>query len=482
MPATPSGVPKRASVADSLPKVDEPLEAPYRHRGTRAVARMVEFAPSTGGLALWVKHQNISESQAFLASGPLVVTDGCTIFYSEGFEHLSLPEQVGHVAHEVLHIALRHPQRYLALKQLLGDVDLALFTICADAIVNSALSHLTWLQLPQGSVYLDGLLKSALQLSLPVDKALLQWDVETLYRALDDRVTPPKRGNNSSNTTSAAAQKPSDTGQSASAHTSSGQTGQAGGHAPASDGQRAARARALGRPTQADLVPSPATQGLPESEAEQAREWRERLTRAHAGDGAHSMLRTLMADLPKTRTPWEQVLRTQLARSLSHEPELSWSRPSRSYLANQGRSGPHHRMPFEPGTSPSRAVPRLALVVDVSGSIDDALLQRFAREISAITRRLAAGVTLVVGDDRVRRVAYFKPSRFQLDAIEFKGGGSTDFTPLLEEAERHRPDIIVVLTDLDGPAHHRPRCPVVWAVPPLFALVAPPFGRKLVLG
>ena len=54
--------------------------------------------------------------------------------------------------------------------------------------------------------------------------------------------------------------------------------------------------------------------------ADQTREWGERVLRAHAGDGVHSMLRTLIADLPRTRTPWEQVLRTQLARSLSPKP------------------------------------------------------------------------------------------------------------------------------------------------------------------
>jgi predicted metal-dependent peptidase len=143
--------------------------------------------------------------------------------------------------------------------------------------------------------------------------------------------------------------------------------------------------------------------------------------------------------------------------------------------------GLHRRMPFEPGNSPNRAVPRLVLVVDVSGSIDDALMQRFAREIKSISRRLAAGVTLIVGDDRVRRIERFAPGRCDLAEIEFKGGGGTDFGPLLEEAARHQPDITVVLTDLDGPAHYRPRCPVLWAVPQAFAGAVLPFGRKLVL-
>ncbi|MCB8745881.1 VWA-like domain-containing protein [Rhodoferax sp. U2-2l] len=453
---------------------------PHRHRGTRAIARMVEYAPSTGGLALWVKHQNAPERQALSTSGSCVVTDGCTIFYGAEFEKLPLPEQVGHVAHEVLHIALRHPQRYLDLQHLLGDVDLALFNICADAIVNSALSHVSWLQLPSHAVYLDKLLKTTLQLEQPVDQALLQWDVETLYRAVDDRAAQGRRGKGAGNS-AGAAPNPSNAGNAGAANASRRPTAESGGPGQPAEGQRAARVLAMGRASQADLVPGPATQGPPEEAAEAARQWRERLTRAHAGDGAHSMLRTLMADLPRTRTPWEQVLRTQLARSLSQEPELSWSRPSRSYLANQGRSGPHHRMPFEPGTSPNRAVPRLVLVVDVSGSIDDELMQRFAREIEAITRRLAAGITLVVGDDRVQRVEVFKPGRSKLSEMGFNGGGGTDFTPLLEEADRHHPDITVVLTDLDGPARYQPRCPVLWAVPQAFASAAPPFGRKLVL-
>ena len=49
---------------------------------------------------------------------------------------LPLAQQTGWVAHEVLHIALRHPQRFLELQTLLGDVDLGLFNTCADAIVN----------------------------------------------------------------------------------------------------------------------------------------------------------------------------------------------------------------------------------------------------------------------------------------------------------------------------------------------------------
>jgi predicted metal-dependent peptidase len=410
---------------------------------------MVEFAPSTGGLALWVRHEDVVAGGAAVpgaghAATPVAAhapihTDGYTIRYEAAFEHLPLARQVGLVAHEVLHIALRHPQRYLELAERIGAVDLGLFNLCADAIVNSTLSHLSWLQLSPNAVHLEHLLALTMSRGEPVEKSLLEWDVERLYQALS--VEPDKT----------------------------------------KDGSRASRLRALGSAADADLRPSPGDRCAPELEAGQAREWSERIVRAHAGDGEFSMLRALVADLPRTRTPWEQVLRTLLARGLSPKRSVSWSRPTRSYIANQGRMGDHKRLPWEPGFSGNSPTPRLVVIVDVSGSIDDALMQRFAREIAAITRRLEASLVLVIGDDRVRHVGVFAPGRSDLSGIEFHGGGGTDFTPLLEEAARHAPDIALVLTDLQGPARSRPRFPVIWAVPEAYAAALQPFGRKLVL-
>lgn len=429
----------------------------HAHRGTRAIQRLVEYAPSTGGLALWIEHRDADDE-------PLAVaTDGRRIRYGPAFEALPLPQQTGWVAHQVLHVALRHVARYQALQRLLGDVDLQLYTTCADAIVNSALGHLAWLELPPRAVRLEQILADALQIDQPVEAALLAWDVERLYRAIDDRG-------------SASRQDARGGGRSAEQAQGDGMPGRS-----RPDGKLSERVRALGAGSAQDLQPGGDEAAHPEHDAEAARTWSERLVRAHAGDGAHSLLRTLLADLPRSRTPWEQWLRTRLARALAPQPSLSWSRPSRSYLANQGRQDARHRMPFEPGFSPSRRVPRLVLVVDVSGSIADELMERFAREIEAIVRRLEARLLLVIGDDQVRELRVFEPGRTRLRDIAFQGGGGTDFTPLLEEAQRHDPDTIVVLTDLDGPARLQPRCPVIWAVPEAYAEAREPFGRKLVL-
>lgn len=449
----------------------------FHHRGTRAVQRMVEYAPCTGGLALWVHHRDVDSGTepAGMSSTAPVSTDGSTITYRPAFEQLPVPQQAGWIAHEVLHIALRHPQRLRDLQQLLGDVDARLFNTCADAIVNSALGHLAWLQLPRDAVQLDRLLQLALGISQPVERSLLEWDVERLYRAVDDR-----RSTRSGGSRDSARQERERTGTS-SQQAEAGAAEDVAAAARRIDGPRAASVRQLGANIAPDLAVGTEASVAPEDEAEQAREWSERLLRAHAGDGVHSMLRALIADLPRSRTPWPQVLRTRLAHALTRRPDLSWSRPSRSYLANQGRVGAHRRLPWEPGTSHAKPVARLALMVDVSGSIEKDLLQRFAREVEAITRRYEATLVLIIGDCMVRHVEHCEPGRCDLREIEFTGGGGTDFSPLLEEADRHRPDIGVMLTDLEGPAEFRPRWPVVWAVPREHAAARAPFGRMLVL-
>lgn len=460
----------------TTPLVDEPPE-PLRNRGTRAVQRMVELAPATGGLALWIRHQDLADP----SGTRLIASDGATIYYGDGFEALSLPEQIGLVAHEVLHVALRHSQRFADLQRRIGDVDLELYNVCADAIVNSTLSHLSWLQLPTTAVQLEQLLTQALHIHTNADACLAEWDLERLYRAIDDRRAP------SAPQLSRSARKRRAQGDSAEGRSpreakddGSHQLREQQSTSPRSDGPRASRARQLANQIARDLLPSD-TRGEPLKEAELARDWGERLLRAHASDGAYSMLRALIADLPRTRTPWEQVLRSRLTRGLSRRGELSWSRPSRSYLANRGRLGADKRMPWEPGRTASKAVPRLAVIVDVSGSIEDPLLARFAREIDAITRRLETAITIVIGDHRVSHVDTCAPGRSKLERVEFRGGGGTDFAPLFEEADRHRPDIGVVLTDLQGPARFRPTWAVLWAVPATCDPVTPPFGTKLLL-
>ena len=222
--------------------------------------RLVEVAPASGSLALWVAHRDVTEAEALAhEAGRLpAYTDGRCIHYTPAFERLGLDVQTGWVAHELLHIALRHGPRYRALQRRLGDVDLALFNRCADAIVNSALAPAAWLALPAQALTLPQLLDQVLGTTRSDEAALLEWDVERLYAAVDDRRPPDQR---------ADARK---------------------------DGPRAATLRTLGGPDSEDLKPGPEGADAVVAEAEQAREWGERLLRGHSGDGAFSILPILL--------------------------------------------------------------------------------------------------------------------------------------------------------------------------------------------
>jgi hypothetical protein len=471
------------------------------HRGSRAIRRLVAFAPATGGLALWVRHRDVGAppcSEAGKAPAPPLTTDGTTLAYTPDFDRLTLDEQAGRVAQATLHVALRHAARFDAMSaRSAAPIDRELFDACAEAIVNSSLAGAGWLRLPADAILLAHLLPHATSRDADPtdDEALAAWDVERLYRAIDDRrMTDEDRPGSRRRS---GRSDGSEDGKAA----GKGEAGKGAGGAPDAgsdaDGPRAANARARLRQSGTILrAPTAGAAGgtpTPEADAAATRAWASRLERAHAEDGAFSMLRGVLASggpaAASGRTPWEQILRTRLARALAPKPALSWSRPSRSWLASRGRVGGAHgsgRMPWEPGRTASTPTPRLAVVVDVSGSIEDGLLARFASEIAAIARRTGAAVTLVVGDDRVRHVAELRPGRVAFEgeaALRVPGGGGTDFAPLLAEATRHRPDIAVVLTDLDGPAGARPAFPVVWAVPETARATAAmaPFGRVVVI-
>ncbi|MFY7855528.1 MAG: DUF2201 family putative metallopeptidase, partial [Rubrivivax sp.] len=118
--------------------------AQHTHRGLDAVTHLLEHAPGTGGLALWMAHRDLDDDPD--RGVALVQTDGRTLFYAPAFEDLPLPRQVGWVAHVMLHVALRHVARREALRALRGGVDDTLFNLCADAVVNSTLAHVDWLE------------------------------------------------------------------------------------------------------------------------------------------------------------------------------------------------------------------------------------------------------------------------------------------------------------------------------------------------
>ncbi|PZX57251.1 vWA domain-containing protein [Cereibacter changlensis] len=428
--------------------------ATHSRRAGPALRRLSEADPALGALAFWCPHRDAEGETA-------AWTDGRSVFYGPGFEALAPHEQAGLAAHQVLHIALRHAPRALAMRGRFGDrFDEELFNIACDAILNQTLVQAGH-ALPRPVVLLADLLKAA----LPGETALTGWDVERLYiRLMADAGKGGKGGGE----------------------------GKTAGKAEGKDGKpeaaEAAHALARQKGFGKDLHAAPAPVEGDKEETPDPDAWRERLARAmedgrSAGRGIGT-LGTGALDLPQAHTPWERVLRRLISKAVSHQPRPDWGRPARRWLAHDSAAREEGRFQpaFQPARSADRNRARVAVAVDTSSSIDDARLGLFAAQVAGIGRRSGAEVhvlafdTVVTGHSRMQGVAWEQEIR----GIGFARGGGTDFGPVIAAASALDPSVIVLLTDLDGPCGPAPKAPVIWAIPQEEA-PAPPFGRVLSL-
>lgn len=398
-------------------------------RAAQAIAHLGEVDAALAVLALWCRHRD--------GLGP-TATQGEVISYGPGFDLLALPEQVGLVAHHVLHVALRHSARSAGLAERLGDAfDPALFALAADGIINETLV-LAGHAIPRPAVLLTELLAVAGMPAPSAVAALELWDADRLAMALH------------------------------------------------SDSGRARRVRdwAEKRGFSDDLKTGPPDETGP---TQSAADWRNQVLRAiaagrKAGSGI-GRLGAILADLAPDQVPWEVRLRGLLARAMAERPRASWTRPARPFLARLAeaeRTGGAVPV-FEPGYRRSGERARIVVGLDTSSSIDPQTLRLFWAEAGGIARRTGAEVHLLAFDETVHAAGPFDPATWR-DRMQdqVRTGGGTDFTDLFAQCGRLHPSVLVVLTDLDAPLPAAPGFPVIWAVPG--PVERPPFGKLLVIG
>jgi predicted metal-dependent peptidase len=107
-------------------------------------------------------------------------------------------------------------------------------------------------------------------------------------------------------------------------------------------------------------------------------------------------------------------------------------------------------------------VPRVAVVIDTSGSMGKAELSRAASETDAILREINAEVTVCTIDAEIHGLRKVRTIR---DAIDlFRGGGGTDFRPAFEKLaeSRPRPELVIFATDGQGPAPKAEPLRTIW--------------------
>jgi predicted metal-dependent peptidase len=163
-------------------------------------------------------------------------------------------------------------------------------------------------------------------------------------------------------------------------------------------------------------------------------------------------------------TPWEPILTAAVRRAVgwaAGRGDYTYARPSR-------RSGsvPGIVLPGQ-----HRPVPRVAVIVDTPGSVDDTLLQRALAEVDGVIEALGipgSSITFYSVDVAVHTTEKLRSAA----NAKLIGAGGTDLRIGLAavQAERPRPDVVIVLTDGGTPWPATP--------PPGAVVIVALLGRK----
>lgn len=160
----------------------------------------------------------------------------------------------------------------------------------------------------------------------------------------------------------------------------------------------------------------------------------------------------------RPRLDWRTLLAAKIrsaAASVAGAADYSYSRPAR------------RRVPRVVLPAMRRPIPRVAVIVDTSGSVDDHLLMMAWTEVHGCLRQLGLRrdmLTVYAADTKVHQLPG-APRR----QVRLPGGGGTDMAAAIDVvlATRPIPDIVVVITDGLTPwPREKPRRDVIVALLP----------------
>lgn len=152
------------------------------------------------------------------------------------------------------------------------------------------------------------------------------------------------------------------------------------------------------------------------------------------------------------KKPWGEVLRQYMLNASVND--YSWASPDRSYLS-RGLIVPGMQSEVLDGV----------IAIDISGSIDLRMLNRFGGEIEKIRQELPEYVLHVIWcDNKVRKTQLIHTG----EEVDWKvsSGTSTNFRPVFEkiESENLSPRFLLYFTDTQGVfPEEAPVYPVLWA-------------------
>lgn len=164
-------------------------------------------------------------------------------------------------------------------------------------------------------------------------------------------------------------------------------------------------------------------------------------------------IRIYVNNLRTPPLPWNVLLSRYIQTKTKND--YSWSRPNRRYF-------PQHYLP----SLYSESLTDIAVAVDTSGSVSDSDFEQIIAKVSTIFKMMnPENITLIQFDTEIHTVTRVKSIK-ELLGIKFSGRGGTNVTPVLDWANKHKPQVILVFTD--GEFYKSPTKPkntdVIWLI------------------
>lgn len=179
-----------------------------------------------------------------------------------------------------------------------------------------------------------------------------------------------------------------------------------------------------------------------------------------------SDIQIYLDNLLNPKLPWHQILRkytNQLAKA-----DYSFRRPNRRFFPDNYLPSLH-----------SETLMNIAIAVDSSGSVSDADFKQFVSEVYTILKRLKPKeITLIQFDCSIKSIDKVT-SPADLMKLKFTGRGGTDIEPVMEWADQHKPQLLLLFSD--GEFYFRRtsyKPPMVWLIHNNEPFTAP-FGKVI---
>lgn len=138
---------------------------------------------------------------------------------------------------------------------------------------------------------------------------------------------------------------------------------------------------------------------------------------------------------------WRKVLERIVKDSITPKSRITYGRPCNRYLTGIE--------PYDGTIIPERSPSKIAIFTDTSGSmLFDETIKTTVNIIENIRKELRTEVKIYEGDTSIRRVTTVKANEKIKEKIrEFKGGGFTNFRKIFETINKDKPNLIIGITD-----------------------------------